>query len=224
MIVGKLGEHGLQQHRGRRRARGDREAVRHAPGGGARAEPPGAVGARRVAGLSHRPLPGQGDRPEHARVPLRERHVRADLEPQLHRLRPDHGGRGPRHRAPSRLLRLLRRAARPGPEPHAAAAHPALHGAAGDLHRRRGARREGQGAARDPARPIPRRWCAPSTRRASPRARTWSATSTRRVCRTTRRPRPTWRCASRSTTGAGPACRSTCAPASGWRARSRRSP
>ena len=38
------------------------------------------------------------------------------------------------------------------------------------------------------------------------------------------RPRPTWRCGSRSTTGAGRACRSTCAPASGWPARSPRSP
>ena len=65
---------------------------------GARAEPRGAVGARRVPGLPHRPLPGQGDGAEHAGVPLRQRHVRADLEPQLHRLRPDHRGRGPRDR------------------------------------------------------------------------------------------------------------------------------
>ena len=60
------------------------------------------------------------------------------------------------------------RAARPGPEPHAPAAVPALHGAAGVLLGRRGARREGQGAARDPRRRRPRRsprWrCAPSTR------------------------------------------------------------
>ena len=53
-------------------------------------------GLRRAAGLPHRPLPGQGDRPEHAGVPLRQRHVRADLEPQLHRPRPDHRRRGPR--------------------------------------------------------------------------------------------------------------------------------
>ena len=43
------------------------------------------------------------------------------------------------------------RAARPRPEPHAAAADAAVHGAAGRLRRRRGPRREGQGAARDPA-------------------------------------------------------------------------
>ena len=39
VIVGKLGEHGLDRHEERRRARGDREAVRHAPDRGARAEP-----------------------------------------------------------------------------------------------------------------------------------------------------------------------------------------
>ena len=41
----------------------------------------------------------------------------------------------------------------------------------------------------------------------------------RRRRRRTRRPRPTPRCAWRSTTGAGPACRSTCAPASACRSR-----
>ena len=44
-----------------------------------------------------------------------------------------------------------------------------------------------------------------------------------RACRPTRTPRPTRRCAWRSTTGAGRGCRSTCAPASAWRARSPRS-
>ena len=44
----------------------------------------------------------------------------------------------------------LRRAARPGPEPHAPAARAALHGAAGHLLGRRRARREGEGAPRDP--------------------------------------------------------------------------
>ena len=39
-----------------------------------------------------------------------------------------------------------------------------------------------------------------------------------------RTPRPTRRCAWKSTTGAGRACRSTYAPASAWRARSPRSP
>ena len=148
----------------------------------------GAEGAGRVAGVPDRPLPGQGDRPEHAGVPVRQRHVRADLEPQLHRLRPDHGGRGHRHRHPRRLLRHLRRAARPGPEPHAPAADAAVHGAAGHLLGRRRARREGQGPARDPparARATCRTWpCGPSTRPAWPRASRCPATSRRRACPT----------------------------------------
>jgi hypothetical protein len=64
--------------------------------------------------------------------------------------RADHRGRGHRHRQPRRLLRPVRRAARPDPEPHAPAALPRGDGAAGELHRRRGAQREGQGAAGDP--------------------------------------------------------------------------
>ena len=58
---------------------------------------------------------------------------------------------GPRRRHPRRVLRHVGRAARPGREPHDAAADPAVHGAAGHLHRRRRARREGEGAARDQA-------------------------------------------------------------------------
>ena len=44
----------------------------------------------RTPDLSHRPLPRQGNRPEHLGVPLRQRHLRADLEPPLHRPRADH--------------------------------------------------------------------------------------------------------------------------------------
>ena len=39
------------------------------------------TGARRGPDLPHRPLPRQGDRPEHPGLPLRQRHLRADLEP-----------------------------------------------------------------------------------------------------------------------------------------------
>ena len=49
------------------------------------------------------------------------------------------------------LLRLVGRAARPRAEPHAAAAHARVHGAAGLLRGRQGARREGQGARGDHA-------------------------------------------------------------------------
>ena len=105
----------------------------------------------RAPGLPHRPLPGQGDRPERDGVPVRELHVRAGLEPQLHRPHPDHRGRGHRDRHPRRLLRPGGRAARPGAEPHAPAADARVHGAAGLVRGQQGARREGQGAAGDRA-------------------------------------------------------------------------
>ena len=73
------------------------------------------------ADLPHRPLPGQGDGPEHPGLPLRQRHLRADLEPPLRRPRADHRGRDRRRRGPRRLLRGGRRPARHGPEPPAAA-------------------------------------------------------------------------------------------------------
>ena len=136
----------------------DREAVRHRPRVGAQA--PGGRLERlpRAPGLPHRPLPRQGDGPEPAGVPVREPDVRAGLEPQLHRPRPDHRGRGHRDRHARRLLRHLGRAARPRPEPHAAAADAAVHGAAVVVRRRQGARREGQGARRDPAADGRSRW------------------------------------------------------------------
>ena len=88
----------------------------------ARPQPRRAARLRRVAGLSHRPLPGQGDRPQHPGLPLRQRHLRAGLEPALHRPRADHRGRGPRRRGSRRLLRGGRRDARHPPEPRPAAA------------------------------------------------------------------------------------------------------
>ena len=99
-----------------------REAVRHRPRVGARAAGGRLERLPRAAGLPHRPLPGQGDRPERDGVPVRELHVRAGLEPQLHRPHPDHRGRGHRHRHARRLLRPGGRAARPRAEPHAPAA------------------------------------------------------------------------------------------------------
>ncbi len=91
---------------------------------------------RGAAGVPHRPLPGQGDGAEHDGVPLRQRHVRAAVEPQLHRPGADHRGGGHRDRHARRLLRPRWRAARPDPEPHAAAALPRGDGAAGELHGR----------------------------------------------------------------------------------------
>ena len=53
---------------------------------------------RRGGDLPDRPLPRQGDGPEHAGPPLRERDLRADLEPPVHRPRADHGRRVARDR------------------------------------------------------------------------------------------------------------------------------
>ena len=103
---------------------------------------------RRAAGLPHRPLPGQGDRPEHAGVPVRELHVRADLEPQLHR---------PRRRSPR--PRTSASARRAGYYDHAGALRDLVQNhmlqlltllcmePPASLRGRQGARREGQGAA-----------------------------------------------------------------------------
>ena len=79
--------------RGRLAAGRHREAVRPRPPVGDPPQPRGRQGLPRVAGLPDRSLPGQGDRPEPAGLPVRQRDLRADLEPAPHRPRPDHGGR-----------------------------------------------------------------------------------------------------------------------------------
>ena len=143
-----------------------------------------AEGLRGAADLPHRPLPRQGDRAEHARVPLRERDVRAGLEPQLRRPRADHRGRGPRRRQPRGLLRRLGRAARPGPEPHAPAPGAAGDGAAAVVLGRLGARREGEGARAPSGRPRSRT----SSEHGRPRAvRGGRASTARRSPATSRR-------------------------------------
>ena len=89
-------------------------------------------------------------------------------------------------------------------------------GAAGRVRGRRGARREGEGAARHRAVDAdggaehrPRRSTTMGERAASP----WPATCEEDgVARRLAHARPTWRSGSASTTGAGRACRSTCAP------------
>ena len=60
------------------------------------------------ADVPDRPLPRQGDGPEHPGDPVRQHDVRADLERPLRRPRADHHGRGRRHRRPGRLLRRHR--------------------------------------------------------------------------------------------------------------------
>ncbi|CAA9324612.1 MAG: Glucose-6-phosphate 1-dehydrogenase, partial [uncultured Friedmanniella sp.] len=76
---------------GPRRALPDRhgEAVRRRPRERAGAQRRAAHGLLRGPDLPHRPLPRQGGGAQHPRVPLRQRSLRADLEPQLHRPRAD---------------------------------------------------------------------------------------------------------------------------------------
>ena len=80
-------------------------------------------------------------------LPLRERHLRADLEPPVHRPRADHGRRVDRRRGTRGVLRARRRDPGHRPKPPAAARLPDRDGAADRLHGRRGAGREGEGAA-----------------------------------------------------------------------------
>ena len=182
----------------RRRLAADRhrEAVRARPRLGHAAQPRGRQGLPRVAGLPHRPLPGQGDRPQPAGLPVRQRHLRAALEPALRRPRADHRGRVDRRRGPRRVLRGDRRLARRPPEPPAPAGQPRRDGAAGPLRGRCAARREGQGPARDRHRRRPRPGrtsSAASTDPAGSRPRRSPATARSRT--STRRPRPrrSWR-------------------------------
>ena len=128
-----------------------RETVRHRSRQRARAEPADARASRRVADLPHRSLPREGDRPEPAGVPLRERHVRAGLEPPLHRSRADHRRGDGRRRAARELLRGGRRAARHGPESPDAGARDDRDGAADRVFRRERARPQARRAGVDPA-------------------------------------------------------------------------
>ena len=104
---------------GARRGRADedrprrrREAVRARPDVGARARGRAAPVHRRVAALPDRPLPREDGARGDPLPAVRELDARADLEPELRRVRPDHDGRGLRGRGPRPLLRPGRRAAR----------------------------------------------------------------------------------------------------------------
>ena len=132
MVAEALGKEGCNVPGERRRLRPHRgrEALRPRPGQRPRPRPGGAQRLRRGADLPDRPLHGQRDGPERAGPALRQRHLRADLEPPLRRAGPDHGGRGARGRAPRRLLRDGGGPARHRPEPRHAGAGPHLDGAA----------------------------------------------------------------------------------------------
>ena len=127
---------------------------------GACAEQGTPVGGRRVADLPYRSLPWQGERAEPAGVPFRQRHYGAAVEPQLHRQYPDFGVGDPGHRISREILRTVRRAARHDPEPSDAGDDAGGDGAAGRIHRGRGARRENESAARGASLRARRRACA----------------------------------------------------------------
>jgi hypothetical protein len=78
---------------GRALAHRDGEALRHRPGQRGARSTARCTRCSRGADLPHRPLPGQGAGAEHPGLPVRQRPVRADLEPQLHRPRADRRAR-----------------------------------------------------------------------------------------------------------------------------------
>ena len=80
-------------------ARNHRKAVRPRSRLLPRAQPAGPFRLQRRGRLPDRPLPRQGDRAEHPRLSLRQRHLRTGLEPALRGPRPDHRGRDDRSRA-----------------------------------------------------------------------------------------------------------------------------
>ncbi len=191
------GRAGPRTPRRRLAARRHREAVRARPRLRQATQPRGRQGLPRVAGLSHRPLPGQGDRPQPAGLPVRQRDLRAALESALRRPRADHRRRVDRHREPRGVLRADRRLARRPPEPSAAAGQPRGHGATGDVRGGCPARREGQGPARhrhpaggpgDRGRPRPvRAGLGRRDRRSRAIARSPTSTRRRRPRRSSRR-------------------------------------
>ena len=213
----------LPQRPARRRARGRAAARTHAgwPSGpriimekpfgtdlasAIAAQRDAARDVRREPDLPHRPLPRQGSGAQHPGVPVRERAVRADLEPPAHRPRADRRARDAVDRPAHRLLREDRRVPRHGGQPPLPGARVHGDGAADRARAEADRRGEEQGV------PLaePDRAVAGGARAST------TATSTSPACARTRRPRRSSRCAARSTTGAGPACRSTCAPASAW--------
>src|SRR5438034_512413 len=112
---------------GRLHADHHREAVRARLRERAGARPPARGRLPRGAGLPDRPLPRQGDRPEHPRVPVRQRHLRASVEPQPRGRGPADRRRVHRRRDPRRVLRGGGGAARHDAEPPAPAPLPDRH-------------------------------------------------------------------------------------------------
>ncbi|CAA9279633.1 MAG: Glucose-6-phosphate 1-dehydrogenase, partial [uncultured Actinomycetospora sp.] len=143
------------------RAGGLREAVRHVDGGLQVARRGRARGARRVAGLPHRPLPRQGGDAGAAGAALRQRPVRQLVGPPPRGRRADRRARDPRRQRPRAVLRRHRRGARHAGDAPVPGRRRGGHGAARLARRRRRGRGPGRGRARVPA---------PGPRRGGPRA------------------------------------------------------
>ena len=168
-VIKGLTEAGLTEDR----PGGGREAVRPRPGVGAGAGGGDPSVHRRVAAVPDRSLPREdGDRGDHLPA-VRQRDVRADLEPQLRLERADHDGRELRGRGSRPLLRPGRRAARRGRQPHDA-----------------GGGGRGDGGAVRRARPTRSRtrWSRCTARCRRPIRRTTCAASTRATGRSTASP------------------------------------
>ena len=106
------------------------------------AQRPAARGLRRGPDLPDRPLPRQGGGAEHPGLPLRQRPVRADLEPELHRPRADRRARDAGPRPARRVLRGDRRVPRHGGD--APVPDPRLHGDGAADRARAGADQRGE--------------------------------------------------------------------------------
>ena len=182
------------------------EAIRDRPGQRPAPQRGGPGGLRRRPGLPDRPLPRQGGGPEHPGLPVRQRAVRAHLEPPAHRPHPDRRPRDPVGGLAGGLLRADRAPSGTWWSPTCSRSWPSW-----------------PWSPRPPSSPGPStrrrtRSSAPCARSTRPRS---SGASTRdtagpRGWPATRTPRPSSPCAARSTTGAGPACPSSCGPASRW--------
>ena len=171
------------------------------------AEREAARGVRRGADLSHRSLPRQGAGAEHPRVPFRERPVRADLEPQLHRPRADRRARDARPRQARGLLRADRRVTATWWSRTCSRSSRSWRWSRRHRSRpRRSAKRRTRCSAA----------CCRSSRRDVVRGQYTGYRSEEGVEPESRNRDVHRAQVLRSTTGAGPACRSTCAPARAW--------
>ncbi len=135
---------------------------------------------QRAADLPDRPLPGQGGGAEHPGLPVRQRAVRADLEPQLHRPHPDRHPRDPRSGQAGDVLRVDRGVQGHGGHPPVPGARLRGHGAADRAGAVRDQRGEEQGLPVAAADQPPRRGPGPVRRlpRTSPGSRRDSDTET----------------------------------------------